>query len=348
MLSLMPTRLLTAGPMDGLARLQAEVTIRQKELSSGVKADLGLDIGGEIRRTVPLRALIDQAATQTRLNGAVAARLGAAQAALGAVADATSNFIGDAIAAGQAPGSRNLLGDAAHDQLKDLARLMRTESGGFPVFAGQNLEASPFIDFTKAEGVAARSAIETAFVTEFGIASNDPAAATLPRTAIESFIAGAFAALFDDAGFAANWSGASQAEMVGEISSGVIGQTASTANNDSVRALAKGFAALAFFQNSAINDDAYVAIADQSLITLGSAREALTAQRANIGQAEEQVKLATERVADSGALAEQTLAAMEQVDPYETATRLNTLITAIESSYAMTARLQRMSLVNFL
>ena len=39
---------------------------------------------------------------------------------------------------------------------------------------------------------------------------------------------------------------------------------------------------------------------------------------------------------------------MEGVDPYEAATRLSALETQLQASYAVTARLSRMSFLNFL
>ena len=40
--------------------------------------------------------------------------------------------------------------------------------------------------------------------------------------------------------------------------------------------------------------------------------------------------------------------ALESVDPYEASTRVNTLLTQIETSYALTARIQQLSLLDYL
>ena len=42
------------------------------------------------------------------------------------------------------------------------------------------------------------------------------------------------------------------------------------------------------------------------------------------------------------------IGALEAVDPYEASTRVSTLMTQIETSYALTARIQRLSLLNYL
>ena len=42
------------------------------------------------------------------------------------------------------------------------------------------------------------------------------------------------------------------------------------------------------------------------------------------------------------------ISALESVDPYEASTRVTTLLTQIETSYAMTARIQQLSLLDYL
>jgi flagellar hook-associated protein 3 FlgL len=39
---------------------------------------------------------------------------------------------------------------------------------------------------------------------------------------------------------------------------------------------------------------------------------------------------------------------LEGVDPYEASTRLSQLMTQVETAYAMTARVQKLSLLNYL
>ncbi len=39
---------------------------------------------------------------------------------------------------------------------------------------------------------------------------------------------------------------------------------------------------------------------------------------------------------------------LEGVDPYEASSRVNALLTQVETAYALTARLQRLSLINYL
>jgi flagellar hook-associated protein 3 FlgL len=226
--------------------------------------------------------------------------------------------------------------------------LMGTSVGGFPVFAGQNLDEQPLMDFAGADGAPARSAIDAAFNTHFGFLPGDPAASTLLPADIEAFHDGPFAALFDQTGFSANWSGAGTAAMQAELSPGVAGMAGSSANQPGIRAMAQALAAFAHFSGSALNDATFTALGDRAVATMGRARDAITAQQASVGLAQERVAQANQRLGDLELVTSRALISMTEADPTETAARINTLLTGIEASYAMTARLQRLSLVNVL
>ena len=59
---------------------------------------------------------------------------------------------------------------------------------------------------------AAKTAIDQAFQTTFGVLPSDPAAANISASAMQSFLSGPFAALFPGASWSADWSSASSDE----------------------------------------------------------------------------------------------------------------------------------------
>ncbi len=347
-MQLLPTRLVNAGPMEGLARLQSELALRQKELSTGRKADVGLDAGSEIRRNISLKSSIAEIESFQRQNGVTAARLGAAQSALASIATAAGNFVSDAIPARDAPNARLLMGQAAINGLADLTRNLNTQVGGFPVFGGQSLDAPPMKDFASAEGAPAKAAIDAAFQGQFGFMPNDPLSANLSAADLQTFFDGPFSGLFQGSNWGALWSNASPTPMQGEISPGITAETNATTHQQGIQDLAKGFVALAYFKNMPVTEIAYKGLVDASLISVGTARGGLTAAQANLGLAEERVSNATTRLGEMETVFSRSLNDLEATDPFDVAARINTLLTGIEASYAMTARLQRLSLVNFL
>jgi flagellar hook-associated protein 3 FlgL len=348
MMQLLPTRLVNAGPMDGLARLQSELALRQKELATGRKADAGLEAGSEIRRNVSLRGSLDDIEAFQRLNGVAATRLAGAQSALSSIATAAGHFLGDAIPARDAPNARFLMGEAAGNALVDFTRNLNTEVGGFPVFGGQNLNARPMKDFAGPEGAAAKSAIETAFQGQFGFMPGDAQAANLSAGDLQAFYDGPFGALFEPAQWGTLWSSASTSAMQAEISPAMTSATGSTTHLEGLRDLAKGYVALSFFKDTPVNDAAYRGLIDSTVGSTGKARGGLTAAQAELGLAEERVSNASARLGEMEMVFSRSLTTLESADPFDVAARINTLLTGIEATYAMTARLQRLSLVNFL
>jgi flagellar hook-associated protein 3 FlgL len=57
---------------------------------------------------------------------------------------------------------------------------------------------------------------------------------------------------------------------------------------------------------------------------------------------------ATDRINSQVDLFQRNLQDLEGVDPYEASTKITSLLNQIETSYSLTARIQQLSLVNFL
>ena len=70
--------------------------------------------------------------------------------------------------------------------------------------------------------------------------------------------------------------------------------------------------------------------------------------RTEIGGYEERIKLTNENLDNRVAILEVSVAEMEEVDVYEASTRVTNLRNLLETSYAVTARISRMSILNYL
>ncbi|MGL4405085.1 MAG: flagellin, partial [Notoacmeibacter sp.] len=92
----------------------------------------------------------------------------------------------------------------------------------------------------------------------------------------------------------------------------------------------------------------YKGLVDSALGSTRIANEGLTSAQASLGLSQERVSNATDRLGDMETVFSRSLNDLEATDSFEVAARINTLLTGIEASYAMTARLQRLSLINFL
>ncbi len=73
-----------------------------------------------------------------------------------------------------------------------------------------------------------------------------------------------------------------------------------------------------------------------------------TGERSTLGISEARVKKANTSLQAQIKLINTHITDLEGVDTYEASTRMNTLLTQVETSYTLTARIQRFSLIDFL
>ena len=81
---------------------------------------------------------------------------------------------------------------------------------------------------------------------------------------------------------------------------------------------------------------------------VGESMSDLANLSSSTGIVENRVKNASERIDMQVDLFETNIQDLEGVDPYEASTRVSTLLQQIETSYALTARIQQLSLVKYL
>ncbi len=67
-----------------------------------------------------------------------------------------------------------------------------------------------------------------------------------------------------------------------------------------------------------------------------------------LGNVQEQVKLASERLKVQTDILNRRINDLENVNLEETSVRLNTALTQLETTYAVTARMQGLSILNYL
>jgi flagellar hook-associated protein 3 FlgL len=74
----------------------------------------------------------------------------------------------------------------------------------------------------------------------------------------------------------------------------------------------------------------------------------VTASQTTLGLAQSRTSQAVTRITAQQKILNDSVLNLEEVDPYEAATRVNDLKTQIETSYQLTVQLQSMSLLNYL
>ncbi|MDX2266246.1 MAG: flagellar hook-associated family protein [Hyphomicrobiales bacterium] len=331
-----------------VGQTQERILVAEKEVASGRRADLGLWLGGGVREAVSLRRDLAELNRLRDTNAAATVRLEGTQAALQAELKTAQSFTETLLTARDNPQSRDLVAAMARDHLASLIANANTTSGGAYFFGGVNSGEAPLADYFSDPASAARSSVEAAFLAEFGFSFASAAAYDIPAPAMETFLAGPFAALFDAPGWSADWSRASDEPLRIRISESETAEIGVTANADGFRKLASAYAALTEFGAGAVNDQAFRAVIDAALSAIGEGVADLSGAAAKLGAVEERVSVSSERLERRITLLSARSDDLEGVDPYEASTRLTALQTQLETAYALTARLQGLSLLNYL
>jgi len=319
----------------------------QKEVTTGRHADVGLSLGYRTGETISLRQEHLRLQTITQTNSVATTRLDSAQGALKGLAETAQNFLGQLMAAANSNQAQAELQTQAKAALSTFADALNTTVDGASLFAGINADVRPVTDYN-APGSANAQAVANAFTSTFGFSQSDPAVANITAGDMQNFLDTTFAGLFDPSSWSGTWSAASDQNIRSRISSSEMIDTSVNANDDAFRQLASVFTMVADLGTSDLNADAFHTLVGKATDVMSKALDGLTTLQANLGVAQERISKANDRMSIQMDIMSTHIGALEGVDPTEASTRVTTLMTQIETAYAMTARINQLSIINFL
>jgi flagellar hook-associated protein 3 FlgL len=99
---------------------------------------------------------------------------------------------------------------------------------------------------------------------------------------------------------------------------------------------------------SEMNADAFAELASLVAKNAGAAAADLTHSQASLGNTKSRVTSATSRMEIRRNVLERVVGGLESVDQVEASARLNNLTTQLQVSYAVTARMFKLSLLDYL
>ncbi len=327
--------------------MQAELADRQKEVSSGRVADTGLALGSRTGQSVALRQEHASIETLVASNAVAGSRLDATQGALSSIADDATSFLGILVQAKSNPASAGVTQTRAQEKLASFTGQLNTAHNGEYLFAGINSDVAPIADYF-APGSAGKQAVDDAFLAHFGFSQSDPAVANIDAADMQDFLDNDFSALFDSGPWSTAWSSASDTVSSGRIASGTTIATGTTANTAAMRNLAMGYTMVADLGLAQLSDATYSVLMDKAANAVGDGLQGVNDTRTQLGATQQAVTNATDRMSLQLDVIDKHISSLEGVDPYEASTRITTLQTQIETSYAMTSRIQQLSLINYL
>lgn len=329
-------------------KLQRDLVGAQKEVATGRLADVGAALGARTGESVSLRTELSRLEIIIGTNASVSARLDVTQETLKNVSTAAQSFSSALIAARNSQTGPRLSQNEARANLISLIDALNTSFAGGHLFSGINTDAKPVASYFGTPVSAGRQAVADAFLAEFGFPQTDPQVSTIGGPQLETFLDNEFAALFEEPAWSTNWSSASSENLESRISVFDVIETSTNANEAAFRKLAKAYTMIADLGTENMSRPAFDALVDKALSITGEAIQDVATLQATLGSAEARIAQSDTKMSAQIDVLSNRINGLEAVDPFEAATRVTTLVTQIETAYALTARIQRLSLLNYL
>lgn len=326
-------------------RGQASLIKAQKEATTGLVADTGLALGARTSQTVSFARELERMKAIIDTNAVVTSRLTTTQEALNQVSDLAQSFMSTLTS--NLAGNDTTAVSVAHakNTLSTLTSILNTNLDGQYLFAGINTDRKPLASYEA--GSAAKTSYDAAFaqyLTDTGATAADP----FPTAAnVDNFVTNYMDPLFMGAGWS-DWSDASDQRISSRIAFNDKTDTSVTANTSGVRKLVMASTIVGETLSGDLDDAARNRLVENVVAMVGGAIADLTELRAETGLTQRRITEASERMEAQAHVFEKHLLKMEGVDPFEAATRANDLLGDIEASYALTARIQQLSLLKFI
>ncbi|OBQ73686.1 flagellar hook-associated family protein [Mesorhizobium erdmanii] len=328
-------------------RMQADLVKATKESSTGKVADVGLALGGRTAQSVTFQRDLDRLNVIVDSNGLVTARLASTQTSLGQLSGVAQTFLSSLTTASSGDNSDSLTQSTGQTTIQQLTSILNTSVNGEYLFAGTNTDVKPINDFTAA-GSPAKAAFDTSFVAKFGFTPSDPAAANITTAQMDDFITNYVTPQFLGAGWQTNMSNATDQQIVSRIALNETSDTSTSANSDGIKKLAMASAMVSSLMSTNISQAAKDSIISHSQTLVGEALSGIAQAQSETGIVQKRVSDASDRMKTQIDLFERHILDLEAVDPATAATKVADLTQHIETSFALTARLQQLSLLKYL
>lgn len=332
---------------NAVLRIQGDLARAQQEVSTGKHADTGIALGSGV---AGLGKLLQKQAWQEALtssNSLAATRLDMSQAALSGSVSTAQGLLSQILAAKGGIASMTAITTAATNALNAFTSQSNTEIGGVHVFGGDNSARVPLANYSS-PGSAASAATASAFSSAFGMTQSSPGVSTITPAQMQAFLDGPFAAEFSAANWKANWSFASSNNPQMKISDHEMVEAGANANEKPFRDLAQAYVMISDLGGDQLDPNTRQVIFEKAGSLVSSAISGMATIQARLGNSQSRIRSANDSLSAEGTIIANRIAKIQQVDPYEASTAVNTLVTQLQASYAVTARLQQMSLMNYL
>jgi flagellar hook-associated protein 3 FlgL len=341
---------------NSIASAQRDLVDANTEAVSGRYADIGATLGASTSRALDLTRELSRINSLYSTASLATQRLESAELALSNMDTLALDMQNAIITLGSATDETSLATarTTMSASLAAFTGFANTAVNGEYIFAGINSDVKPLDDFLD-EGSDAKQAFNAeldAFLDSKGLdTKGDMTEADMAEflTHIEDVFMGTTPSVSGDDFWTTSVSGASNENMKSRITPTEVVESSTNANSDGMRYFALAAVLSVEFLTTDMDQDARKLVADRVTDTyVGKAQSGLTQQRTTIGIYTERVAKAEESLQAQEDILTTHLGDLQEVDAAEAATRVNTLQTLLETAYSVTAKIQNLSLVNYL
>jgi len=332
-----------------IQRSQVEIQSLQKEVVTGRYDDIGKSLGASVSRSVTLNREVVRLETMRDSNSLVTQRLSASQLALGEMSTQAQDLLESFISVNSSNDKNRLAvaEQSIRNALSSFTSAANTSSNGEYLMGGINTDTKPLTEY-QAAGSPAKAAFDAAFLGHFGFAQTNPAAAGITVADMDDFLTNTLEPMFTGAQWNADWSMASDSNVTSRISRTELVESNANANEEGVRKFALAAVMGLELLSAPISDEVRSFVNSRAIQHAGEAVNKIDNIRSKLGISENRVSKANTALEAQEKIFKLHLADLEGVDAYEASTRMKSLLAQVETSYQLTARLQQLSLTNFL
>lgn len=341
----------------GISRNASKLQIARAEVASGKHADIFASLGSKAASVMKLRAREDDTQAYLSSNEVLSSKLQAMLDSVDFVRERVQSVLQNTLANATRPinGAATLQMEAKA-ALESIAATLNTSFNGEFLFSGVNSDRvalNRWAQVNSTTGLSPEGILNS-------IVGAGPADSTTAQTMFDdvskvfdsSYIADPnsnFEATFYGGTPNLAATGQPASRVTGRLSVGQELEYGVQANDPAIRELLKGLSMLASTDVSKISDsDAYVSWMGNVVKSLSSGQDGLLKTSAGIGFNQQIVETAKTRLTDLSLLQRTQIGNYENVDTYEAVTRMTTLETQLQASYQVSARLSKLSILNYI
>lgn len=326
---------------------QLEVIKLQQEVTTGKYADSGVELGSSTSRSVSLKNELERLENLKDTNAVVTQRLSASQMSLETMRTAAEQINTTLIATlGNDDATRlSIAKTDINGALSSFSAAANVQFNGEFLMSGINTDIKPLTEYTDTSP--AKASFDTALSTYMstnGIATMRD----FTSAQMADFIENTLEPMYTGTQWDTDWSDASSQNVMSRISANEVVASTANVNTDGVRKFALAAVMTVELLGADVSSDVRSTINSAAQNYVQQSITGLIETSSTLGISEARLEKANTSLESQLKLVNTHITDIEGIDTYEASTRMNTLLTQIETSYTLTSRLQQLSLINFL